>query len=154
MTARPASGIRFRPAVSGGRPQGQSAARAASHGLAPGRARWTPVRPLIHAGGQVPDPARSGNRLRDQHRGPYREGPCRSDQGTPVIDYVNGLLVRLLTTRIPGLLASQISFNPPDKDWRGLVPGMTDYALNIYLVLLPENVNLRSNASHTLWGAN
>jgi hypothetical protein len=62
-----------------------------------------------------------------------------------VIDYLNGTLVHLLTTNIPGLTASQIGFNIPDQDWRTMVSGMTTYALNIFLVEISENADLRSN---------
>lgn len=62
-----------------------------------------------------------------------------------MIDYLNAMLVQLLTSRIPGLTKSQIGFNPPDQDWRNLVSGMTNYAINIFLVELTENADLRSN---------
>jgi hypothetical protein len=62
-----------------------------------------------------------------------------------VIDYLDGLLAQLFSTRIPSLGAAQISFNPPDADWRTLVSGFANVALNIYLVELNENVHLRSN---------
>ena len=62
-----------------------------------------------------------------------------------MIDYLDGLLGHLFSTRIPGLPASQISFNAPDQDWRTLVSGMASIALNVYLVELYENTQLRSN---------
>lgn len=69
-----------------------------------------------------------------------------------MIDYLDTLLHRLFRNAIPELTAdAQVRFQPPDEDWRSLVPGITDGAgnpgnsLNVYLVDLRENRKLRSN---------
>jgi hypothetical protein len=69
-----------------------------------------------------------------------------------MIDLLDTLLHRLLRNRIAQLTAdTQVRFQPPDEDWRGLVPTITDGAgnpansLNVYLVDLRENRRLRSN---------
>jgi Pvc16 N-terminal domain/Carboxypeptidase regulatory-like domain len=62
-----------------------------------------------------------------------------------VIDYLDGLLSQLFTTRIPGLTPAQVSFNAPDQDWRNLVLGMPTIALNVYLVELYQDLERRSN---------
>ena len=61
-----------------------------------------------------------------------------------MIDFLDGLLTRLFSSRIPGLGPTQISFNAPDATWRGILTGGTDLMLNVYLVELYENVELRS----------
>lgn len=69
-----------------------------------------------------------------------------------MIDYLDTLLHRLFRNSIAELTAdAQVRFQPPDEDWRSLVPGITDGAgnpgnsLNVYLVDLRENRKLRSN---------
>jgi hypothetical protein len=69
-----------------------------------------------------------------------------------MIDHLDNLLHRLLRYSIAELTAdAQIRFQPPDEDWRGIVPTITDAAgnpansLNVYLVDLRENRRLRSN---------
>jgi hypothetical protein len=62
-----------------------------------------------------------------------------------VIDYLDGLLSELFTTRVPGLTPAQISFNAPDQDWRNLILGMPTIALNVYLVELYQDLERRSN---------
>ena len=70
-----------------------------------------------------------------------------------MIDHLDALLHRLLRNSISELSADgQVRFQPPDEDWRGMVPGITDAggnpanSLNVYLVELRENRKLRSNA--------
>ncbi|OYQ09394.1 hypothetical protein B7R77_20945 [Ralstonia solanacearum K60] len=69
-----------------------------------------------------------------------------------VIDYLDTLLHRLFRNSVAELTADgQIRFQPPDEDWRALVPTITDGAgnpansLNVYLVDLRENRKLRTN---------
>jgi hypothetical protein len=62
-----------------------------------------------------------------------------------VIDYLDGLLAHLFTTRVPGLTLAQIGFNAPDQNWRSLVSGMPNIALNVYLVELYRDLDLHSN---------
>lgn len=69
-----------------------------------------------------------------------------------MIDHLDTLLHRLFRNAIAELTAdTQVRFQPPDEDWRGLVPGITDAAgnpgnsLNVYLIDLRENRRLRSN---------
>lgn len=69
-----------------------------------------------------------------------------------MIDHLDILLHRLFRNSIAELTAdTQVRFQPPDEDWRSLVPGITDGAgnpgnsLNVYLVDLRENRKLRSN---------
>lgn len=62
-----------------------------------------------------------------------------------MLDHLDELLRQLLSTRVPGLAANRIGFVPPDKDWRTAVATATTNALNVYLVELRENRNLRSN---------
>jgi hypothetical protein len=70
-----------------------------------------------------------------------------------MIDYLDTLLHRLFRNSIAELTSdAQVRFQPPDEDWRGLVPTITDVAgnpansLNVYLADLRENRKLRSNA--------
>lgn len=69
-----------------------------------------------------------------------------------MIDHLDTLLHRLLRNAVAELTAdAQVRFQPPDEDWRSLVPGITDAAgnpgnsLNVYLVDLRENRKLRTN---------
>lgn len=69
-----------------------------------------------------------------------------------MIDHLDTLLHRLFRYSIAELTAdAQIRFQPPDEDWRSIVPTITDGAgnpansLNVYLVDLRENRRLRSN---------
>jgi hypothetical protein len=69
-----------------------------------------------------------------------------------MIDHLDNLLHRLFRYSIAEFTAdAQIRFQPPDEDWRGLVPTITDGAgnpansLNVYLVDLRENRKLRTN---------
>ena len=62
-----------------------------------------------------------------------------------MIDYLDDLLRQLLSTRVPVLGANQISFSAPDRDWRNTVMGGLATVLDVYLVELYENRDLRSN---------
>jgi hypothetical protein len=69
-----------------------------------------------------------------------------------MIDHLDALLHRLFRNSIAELTAdTQVRFQPPDEDWRSLVPTITDGAgnpgnsLNVYLVDLRENRKLRTN---------
>lgn len=66
-----------------------------------------------------------------------------------MIDYLDDLFRQLLSTRIPGLAASQISFSAPDQDWRNVVMAGLDNVLDVYLVELYENLELRSHQRFT-----
>ncbi len=68
-----------------------------------------------------------------------------------MIDHLDTLLHRLFRNSIAELSAdTQVRFQPPDEDWRGLVPGITDglgnpgNSLNVYLIDLRENRKLRT----------
>lgn len=77
-----------------------------------------------------------------------------------MIDHLDTVLFRLLRSQIAALSSDdQVRFQPPDDDWRALVPGITNAAgdfavsLNVYLFDLRENRRLRSNErSRTLVG--
>lgn len=62
-----------------------------------------------------------------------------------MIDYLDDLLRQLLSTRVPGLTANQISFSAPDQDWRTLVSGGASNILDVYLIELYENLEQKSN---------
>ncbi|HEV2953031.1 MAG TPA: Pvc16 family protein, partial [Candidatus Dormibacteraeota bacterium] len=58
---------------------------------------------------------------------------------------LDDMLRQLLSTRIAGLPANQISFSAPDDDWRKTVSGSLGMVLDVYLIELYENAELRSN---------
>lgn len=69
-----------------------------------------------------------------------------------MIDLLDMLLFRLLRRNVVELSGNgQVRFQPPDEDWRGMVPNITDVngnpanSLNVYLVELRENRRLRTN---------
>ncbi|MCB0165990.1 MAG: DUF4255 domain-containing protein [Anaerolineae bacterium] len=63
-----------------------------------------------------------------------------------MIDHLNNFLRHLLVDQINNLTdEAQIGFQPPDEIWRQHVSGLPHTALNIYLVDLRENQELRSN---------
>jgi hypothetical protein len=63
-----------------------------------------------------------------------------------MIDHLNNLLRHLFISRIDEITEEgQVRYQPPDQDWRSYVGGLTQNALNIYLVELSENHRLRSN---------
>jgi hypothetical protein len=60
---------------------------------------------------------------------------------------LDNLLRTLLVDQVPELVSeAQVSFRPPDEDWRTEVLNLQQMALNIYLVDVRENRKLRSNA--------
>lgn len=63
-----------------------------------------------------------------------------------MLDQVDGLLRTVLMTGVPELTKpTQVSFQPPDEDWRTAVSSLTENALNVYLVDVRERRDLRSN---------
>jgi hypothetical protein len=62
-----------------------------------------------------------------------------------MIDYLDDLLRTLLSTRVPGLAANQISFSAPDDDWRKTISGSLGNVLDVYLIELYTNAELHSN---------
>jgi hypothetical protein len=68
-----------------------------------------------------------------------------------MIDVLDNVLRTLFLTRVPGLSnESQVRFEPPDENWRNTVSTLTVNgdpadALNVYLVDLRENQELRGN---------
>jgi hypothetical protein len=62
-----------------------------------------------------------------------------------VLDFLDHMLRRLLGTKVPGMTENQIGFVPPDSDWRSYVANQKSNSLDVYLVELRENRNLRSN---------
>ena len=68
-----------------------------------------------------------------------------------LLDQLDNLLRTLLVGRVAGITSpSQVRFQPPDDDWRTAVTnlqvnGQPANALNVYLVDLRENRELRSN---------
>jgi hypothetical protein len=65
-----------------------------------------------------------------------------------VIQDLDNMLRKLLRTKISDLLGTdaQVSFRPPDEDWRTEVSNLQALAVNLYLVDVRENRKLRSNA--------
>lgn len=64
-----------------------------------------------------------------------------------MIHELDNMLRDLLVAEIPELASeAQVSFRPPDDDWRTEVLNLQQLALNLYLVDLRENRKLRSNA--------
>jgi hypothetical protein len=66
-----------------------------------------------------------------------------------LIDYLDDLLRTLLSTRVPGLAANRISFSAPDDDWRKTISGSLGIMLDVYLIELYTNAELRSNEVFT-----
>jgi hypothetical protein len=69
-----------------------------------------------------------------------------------MIDHLDRLIVRVLRNGVAEITSDgQVRFQPPDEDWRAMVPTITDGAnlvansLNVYLADLRENRLLRSN---------
>jgi hypothetical protein len=69
-----------------------------------------------------------------------------------MIDHLDTMLFRLFRWQVNELTGNgQVRFQPPDEDWRALVPGITDASgnpansLNVYLADLRENRKLRTN---------
>jgi len=68
-----------------------------------------------------------------------------------MIDHLDNVLRTLFLTRVPGVTSeTQVRFDPPDENWRNIVATLTVNgdpvnALNVYLVDLRENRDLRAN---------
>lgn len=62
-----------------------------------------------------------------------------------MIPELDAMLRELMVSRIPLASDAQVSFRPPDDDWRTEVFNLQQMALNIYLVDVRENRKLRSN---------
>jgi hypothetical protein len=62
-----------------------------------------------------------------------------------MLDYIDNMLRQLLITQVPGITSPlQVRFQPPDDDWRTYVSTLGQLALNVYLIELKENRQLRS----------
>jgi hypothetical protein len=63
-----------------------------------------------------------------------------------MMQHLDNLLRHLFLDQIAELASeNQVGFQPPDEEWRGHVANLASNALNIYLVDLRENRQLRSN---------
>src|SRR2546430_6545396 len=63
-----------------------------------------------------------------------------------MIQYLDNLLRHLFLAQIAEITSEdQVSFQPPDENWRGHVTNLQRNALNVYLVDLREDRQLRSN---------
>jgi Pvc16 N-terminal domain/Carboxypeptidase regulatory-like domain len=63
-----------------------------------------------------------------------------------MIHHLDNLLRHLFLAQIEEITSEeQVSFQPPDEDWRGHVTNLQRNALNVYLVDLRDNRQLRSN---------
>ena len=63
-----------------------------------------------------------------------------------MIHHLDNLLRHLFLAQIDEITSEdQVGFQPPDEDWRGHVTNLERNALNVYLVDLRENRQLRSN---------
>lgn len=62
-----------------------------------------------------------------------------------MLDYIDNMLRQFLITQVPGIASPlQVRFQPPDDDWRTYVSTLGKVALNVYLIELKENRELRS----------
>jgi hypothetical protein len=65
-----------------------------------------------------------------------------------MIRELDNMLRTLLVAQVSELVAeAQVSFRPPDEDWRTEVFNLQQMGLNLYMVDLRENRKLRSNAT-------
>lgn len=63
-----------------------------------------------------------------------------------MIHHLDNLLRHVMLTQIASLNSvNQVGFQPPDEQWRRAIANLQELALNIYLVELRENRQLRSN---------
>jgi hypothetical protein len=63
-----------------------------------------------------------------------------------MLDYIDNMLRQLFITQVPGITSPlQVRFQPPDDDWRTYVSTLSQVALNIYMVELKENRELRAS---------
>ena len=62
-----------------------------------------------------------------------------------MLDSIDNMLRQLLLTQVPGITNPlQVRFEPPDDDWRTYVKSLDMVALNVYLVEMRENRQMRS----------
>jgi hypothetical protein len=62
-----------------------------------------------------------------------------------MLDYIDNMLRQLFVTRVPTITSLlQVRFQPPDDDWRTYVSTLGQVALNVYMIELKENRELRS----------
>jgi hypothetical protein len=63
-----------------------------------------------------------------------------------MIQHLDNLLRHRFLAQIDEITSEdQVGFQPPDEDWRGHVANLQRNGLNVYLVDLRENRQLRSN---------
>lgn len=63
-----------------------------------------------------------------------------------MINLLDNMLRTLLVDRLTEInQPAQVSFRPPDEDWRNEVTNLQEMALNVYMVDIRENRKLRSN---------
>lgn len=69
-----------------------------------------------------------------------------------MLDYIDNMLRQLFITKVPGITSPlQVRFQPPDDDWRTYVSTLGELALNVYMIELKENRELRmSGRSRTV----
>ena len=61
-----------------------------------------------------------------------------------MLDYIDNMLRQLFITQVPTITSPlQVRFQPPDDDWRTYVSTLGQVALNIYMVELKENRDMR-----------
>jgi hypothetical protein len=59
------------------------------------------------------------------------------------------MLRQLLVTKVPGITSPlQVRFQPPDNDWRTYVSTLGQLALNVYLIELKENREMRMSGRY------
>jgi Pvc16 N-terminal domain/Carboxypeptidase regulatory-like domain len=73
-----------------------------------------------------------------------------------MLDYIDNMLRQLLITKVPGITSPlQVRFQPPDDDWRTYVSTLGQLALNVYLVEMKENREMRlTGRTRTVNGGN
>src|ERR1700726_600612 len=61
-----------------------------------------------------------------------------------MLDFIDNMLRQLFITKVPGITSPlQVRFQPPDDDWRTYVSTLGKLALNVYLVELKGNREMR-----------
>jgi hypothetical protein len=72
-----------------------------------------------------------------------------------MLDYIDNMLRQLFITKVPGITSPlQVRFQPPDDDWRTYVSTLGKLALNVYMVEMKENREMRlSGRTRTATGA-